>query len=211
MRQLTVDGNAINKDALKTAATAIAAQYMSDSSKPKQIAAARGFQSVAPSESISRVEWDQKGLTTHAIINDWFSPTGTTASPAALSKLSQAAAHPAQLAAQSRRTELAVSGATQPTIALQPQATQQQDSGLIWVKLSNPAGNAGTNVPPAAAQLTYTISRLDGSKIADNVAVAFARQLGHCTAASNGLAQQDQTGAWKILRHDEVIDATNCT
>lgn len=79
-----------------------------------------------------------------------------------------------------------------------------------WVKLSSPSGSYGSNTTPAAASLTYTVKDLAGNTLGTGIGVAFARQLGHVTAASNGYLDYDATGMKQITLHDEVIDGTEC-
>ncbi len=83
--------------------------------------------------------------------------------------------------------------------------------GLAWGKLSSASGSSGTNAPPAAGNLTYTVKDLAGNTIGTAVADAFARQSGNVTAATNCIYGYDGNGTLQILVHDEVINSDNCT
>jgi hypothetical protein len=214
LQLLTVDGKVINQTDLQTRAQAIAAQYLADASQPTQIASARGFQSTAPSAAVSRVEWDQRELITRAFVNDWFSPTGSTMTPADLQRLEDAAAHPGQPKTQGRRADLGTSGSTQKSASLQPLAAPKLPGGGQWVRLTVVSGQSaaayGTNVPPSSPSLIYNASSLQGNLIASNVGIAWQRQLGHVTPAQNGYLDHDVNGDPVITLHDEVIDGGAC-
>jgi len=78
------------------------------------------------------------------------------------------------------------------------------------VTLSNSAGFAGNNDPPAAPSLTYTVHHAKtGRFIADTVAVWPARQLGHVTPATKGYCDLIGNVTY-IVQHDEVIDGGAC-
>ncbi|HSZ58497.1 MAG TPA: hypothetical protein VK797_22715 [Tepidisphaeraceae bacterium] len=93
------------------------------------------------------------------------------------------------------------------------------ESQQLWlgvpVTLSNPMGSRGTSLPPVAATLTYTITALDGVKIADNVPVDW-RFPGHVSDAglgTRGLYYPDsQANMFKphLLITNEVIDVGSC-
>jgi len=78
------------------------------------------------------------------------------------------------------------------------------------VTLSNSAGFAGNNDPPAPPSLPYTVHHAKtGRFIADTVAVWPARQLGHVTPATKGYCDLIGNVTY-IVQHDEVIDGGAC-
>jgi hypothetical protein len=85
--------------------------------------------------------------------------------------------------------------------------------GPIPVTLAQDGGTAGANTPtPTAASFTYTVTRANGGgdPIGRTVAVWPARQLGHATAATKGLALYIASTLY-VVQHDEVIDASACS
>jgi hypothetical protein len=82
--------------------------------------------------------------------------------------------------------------------------------GFFPVTVTQDGGSAGTNSPAAAATYTYTVKDLSGSQLGTTIPVVWARQKGHVTAASNGMAYYDNTGTLKLAIVDEVIDTSAC-
>lgn len=94
---------------------------------------------------------------------------------------------------------------------LSPKNQGGEDSRRVFpVTLSGASGSAGTNSPPAAATYTYTVTdAFTGVQIGTSISVWMARQPGHVTAASKGLACWI-SGTLYIVLCDEVIDTTTC-
>lgn len=90
---------------------------------------------------------------------------------------------------------------------------KQSWNGIQLVALANPTGSFGSNSTPSAPTLVYDISNpATGTTLATAVPVLFARQLGHVTAGTWGLAQLvattvGGTPAWQLYVVDEVYDA----